>query len=377
MSAMETPSELREQADEWVTAFVAPNGEAWERDGRVPRDLFRDFAASGFLAYAYPMEFGGRGGSFAHQVAIAQALYSSGFGGVALSLLGHAGIALHPLLSVGSMRQQDEWLRPALRGELIAGLAVSEPEAGSDVGGLATTAVREGSGWILNGRKVFVTLGTSADFLIVAARSLPTPGAKGLSLFVVPTDSPGLRIERRMEKLGMRSSDTAVIEMSDCTVPMESLLGAEGEGFKPVMRQFDAERIILSAGALAIGRRAMELAIERIKHRAQFGRILMENQGLQHASVEVLAGLAAAEALLEDCTIAYTSGDYQPASVAMLKLVAGRTGFEAADLALQLFGGWGYVADFPVERMWRDVRLMRIGGGTDEIMMNVVAKQFL
>jgi acyl-CoA dehydrogenase len=373
----ELPVELRRRVDEWVDATILPFGDEWEVEGCVPRRLFADFAEAGFLAYCYPESLGGSGGPFEHQVVIAQALYSSGFGGVALSLLGHSGIALHPLASIGSEAQREEWLIPALRGERIAGLAVSEPDAGSDVSGLQTAAVRDGDEWVLNGRKVFVTLGTSADFLIVAARSLPHPGAKGLSLFLVPTDSPGLRIERRMGKLGMRSSDTAVIAFTDCRVPSEALIGSEGEGFKPVMRQFDAERIILSAGALAIGRRALELALTRIKGRVQFGRPLSTNQGLQHAAVESLAALAAADALLEKCTLEYSGGDYEPSSVAMLKLVAARTGFEAADLALQFFGGWGYVDDHPIERMWRDVRLMRIGGGTDEIMMNIASKRFV
>lgn len=373
----EAPSGLRTRVDEWVKVAVLPYGEQWEADGAVPRELFLDFAAAGFLAYCYPTDLGGLGGSFEHQVAIAQGLYSSGFGGVALSLLGHSGIALHPLAKIGSVAQRSEWLVPALRGEKIAGLAVSEPDAGSDVSGLQASATREAEGWVLNGQKVFVTLGTSADFLIVAARSLPVQGAKGLSLFLVPTDSQGLHVERRMGKLGMRSSDTAVIGFTDCLVPVDALIGNEGEGFKPVMRQFDAERIILAAGALAIGRRAMELALERIKNREQFGQPLSANQGLQHGAVETLSAMAAAEALLEKCTVAYSSGDYEPSAVAMLKLIGARTGFEAVDRALQFFGGWGYVEDFPIERMWRDVRLMRIGGGTDEIMMNIVSKQFV
>ncbi len=377
MKNPESPAELRKRVDAWVASAVLPHGEQWEAEGAVPRELFVDFAAAGFLAYCYPVEFGGNGGPFDHQVAIAQALYSAGFGGVALSLLGHSGIALHPLLAIGSDEQRTQWLVPALKGEKIAGLAVSEPDAGSDVGGMTTAAVRDGDRWILTGKKVFVTLGTSADFLIVAARSLPTPGAKGLSLFLVPTDAPGLRVERRMGKLGMRSSDTAVIDLVDCTVPADALIGKEGEGFKPVMRQFDAERIILAAGALAIGRRAMELALERIQQRVQFGQPLSANQALQHAIVETFADLAAAEALLEKCTVEYATGDYAPSSVAMLKLIGARTGFDATDRALQLFGGWGYVNDYPIERMWRDVRLMRIGGGTDEIMMNIVAKQFI
>jgi alkylation response protein AidB-like acyl-CoA dehydrogenase len=358
-----------------VATEVEPHGAEWERRQRVPGELFRSFAAAGLLALGYPREVGGGGQGFVDQLVVAEELYYSGWGGVALSLLGHAGIALQPLLLLGSDAQKERYLLPALRGESLTALAVTERQAGSDVGGLVTSAEPVAAGWRLNGTKVFVTLGDQADVVLVAARISGRPGHQGVSLFLVPGDSDGLVVLRSMDKLGMRSSNTAEIRFADCLLPHDALLGGEGTGFKAVMRQFQAERLILAVGALAMGRRAVDEAIAYLRGRSQFGRPLSSYQALRHRIADAASSLEALRTFVFATGAGYDRGAYPVTEISMAKLLSARAGFEAVDDMLQMFGGWGYVTDHPLERIWRDVRLLRIGGGTDEIMREVIARR--
>jgi acyl-CoA dehydrogenase len=366
---------LRRGLREWIADTIEPHAAEWERDGAVPANVFRSFADAGYLAISYPEEVGGGAQGFTQQLVVAEELYYAGWGGVALSLLGHAGIALQPLLVLGTDEQQRRYLHPALRGECVTALAVTEPHAGSDVGSLATRAEHVDGGWRITGRKVFVTLGPQADLVIVAARSSDRTGHRGVSLFLVPADAPGLTVVRRMEKLGMRSSSTAELRLDGCEVRDDALLGdLEGGGFKAVMRQFQAERLILSVAALALARRALDEALSYVRTRWQFGHALREYQALRHRLADAAATIEALRTFVYCTAQRYDAGEYPVTEISMAKLLCARAGNEIVDDMLQMFGGWGYVADYPLERIWRDVRLMRIGGGTDEIMREVIAR---
>lgn len=366
---------LRNDVRKWIATAIEPYADDWEREGAVPRELFTSFADSGLLAAAFPEELGGGGGSFLDQLTIADELYYAGWGGVALSLLGHAGIALQPFVAVGSPQQHRDVLAPALRGERIVGIAVSESQAGSDVASLQTTATAVPGGWRIQGRKVFITLGTQADVLLTAARTSPGTGTRGISLLAVDTSTPGFRVVRTLDKLGMRSSVTAEIAFDDCLVPHDALVGPEGAGFKAVMSQFQAERLILAMGALAMARRALDEGVAYLRAREQFGRPLAEFQALRHRVADAAASLEALTVFVRSTAERYAAGEYPVTEISMAKLLCARAAHDIVDEMLQMAGGWGYVSDLPFERLWRDVRLMRIGGGTDEIMRELIARE--
>jgi alkylation response protein AidB-like acyl-CoA dehydrogenase len=367
--------ELRTRIRAWIATEVEPFGREHEHRGETPRALFESFADNGFLGIGYPADLGGRGGDFVQQLVVAEELYYAGWGGVALSLLGHSGVCLQPLVVLGTERQRERYVRPALAGRCVLAVAVTEVTAGSDVGGVRTRAVRTSDGWSISGGKAFVTLGSQADVVLVAARTSERPGARGLSLFLVPRGTAGLSMVRCFDKLGMRSSATAELAFSDCVVPDDALLGEEGRGFVSLMRQFQAERLMLAVGALAVGRRAADEAVAYVRERHQFGRPLASFQALRHRIADATATLTALRTFVFATGRRYAAGEYPVADISMAKLLAARAGCDVADDMLQMFGGWGYVADFPMERLWRDVRLMRLGGGTDEIMREVIARQ--
>lgn len=365
---------LRKEVRAFLETHVDPYAGKWERDTTTPRELYRLFGQKGYLALTYPKEVGGGGRDFLSGLVFAEELYYSTWGGVALSILGHCGVALHPLAALGTPEQRAKYLTSALEGTKICAIAVTEPEVGSDVGSLNARAERTPDGWRIFGRKIFVTLGCSADFYLIAARTSEGRGAKGISLLLVEKGNPGLKVVRQLEKLGMRSSDTAEVALEGCVVPESALIGEEGKGFYAIMRQFQTERLILAAGALAMARRALDIGVAYARKRVQFGQPIAKFQALRHRFADAASQLEAMRSFVYVTARRYQQGDYPAAEIAMCKLVAARAAFDIVDEMLQILGGYGYITDQPIERIWRDVRLMRIGGGTDEIQREIIAR---
>jgi alkylation response protein AidB-like acyl-CoA dehydrogenase len=365
---------LRSELREFLAAHVEPHAQAWEQQASTPPEVFRLFGRHGYLALSYPKELGGGGHDFLTGLVLAEELYRSTWGGLAISILGHCGVAIHPLAAAGTDEQRAKYLKPALQGTKISAIAVTEPEAGSDVSSLRTRAELTPAGWRIDGRKMFVSLGCCADFYLIAARTSEGRGSKGISLLLVESGTPGLKVIRKLEKLGMRGSDTAEIELHDCVVPRSALIGEEGKGFYAIMRQFQAERLILAAGALSMARRALDIAIDYSRKRVQFGHPIAHFQALRHRFADAVSELEAQRAFVYVTARRYQDGEYPAAEIAMCKLLAARTAFWIVDDMLQVLGGYGYITDYPMERIWRDVRLMRIGGGTDEIQREIIAR---
>lgn len=365
---------LRTEVRTFLAEHVLPHAEQWEKAAQTPPEAFRAFGKRGYLALTYPKEVGGGGRDFLTGLVFAEELYYSTWGGVALSILGHCGVALHPLVALGTAEQKEKYLAPALRGEKISAICISEPEVGSDVGSLQTTARLTAEGWRINGRKIFATLGCIADFYLIAARTSEGRGAKGISLIVVDKNAPGFRVVRQLGKLGMRASDTAELALEDCLVPKTALVGEEGKGFYAIMRQFQAERLILAAGALSMAKRALEYGIDYARKRQQFGQPIAKFQALRHRIADAASELEALRTFVYVTAQRYQNGEYPATEIAMCKLTAARAGFNIVDEVLQVLAGYGYITDHPIERIWRDVRLMRIGGGTDEIQREIIAR---
>lgn len=355
---------------------LAPHAEAWEQQRSFPpREVFPVLAAEGLLGLEYGTEWGGGGLDHEHTVILAEELGQfAGSDGVANSILVHTDMAISSLGAFGSDDLRRRYLVPALRGEMVAAVGVSEPGHGSDVAGLETTARRDGDEWVLTGRKKWITNGAQAHWISLLARTGDGPGARGLSQFVVPTDTPGFRVVQRLDKLGGRAIDTSELAFDDCRVPLDHLIGAQGRGFQQQMASFDRERMV--AVYLAVGE--MTGALERTRaylhEREVYGRRLIESQHIQFR----LADLGAQVDLLRRYSHCYADelrrgGDTRRLA-AVAKLTAGRLARQVSDTCLQFHGGLGYLDDGWVARYYRDCRQLSIGGGSDEVMLRILAR---
>jgi len=370
---------LRETLRRFVAHEITPHVAAWEAQGGFPRELYAKAADVGLLGLGFPEEFGGVPGvdSFGRLIAGIE-LAQAGSGGVAASLMSHT-IGLPPIVVFGSPALRQRVLPPVLAGERIAALAITEPSGGSDVAALRTTAVRDGAHFVVNGEKTFITSGLRADYLTVAVRTDPAArGAAGLSLLLVEGDTPGLT-RTPLEKMGWWSSDTAHLRFDDCRVPAEHLIGPEGAGFLAVMQNFNAERFSLAASAIGFAWVCYQEALEWARARRTFGKRLVDHQVVRHRFVDMLARIEASRAMLEETAWRLdraAPGDPQLiASICMLKNVATRTMQYCADAAVQTLGGMGYMRGTASERIYREVKVNMIGGGAEEIMKELAARQ--
>lgn len=367
--------ELRDSVRRFVAAEIAPHVDEWERAGRFPRELFARCGELGFLGLKFPEELGGQGGTHVHDAVWVEELARSGAsGGVSAGLNAHASIAMPPILAFGDEEQRRRWLPPAIRGETIGALGITEPGAGSDVASLRTRAVRDGDGWIVNGAKTFITNGTRADFVVTACRTTEGGGHGGISFLVIETDSPGFEVVSHLEKLGWRASDTAEISLTDVHVPAENLLGPENGGFGLIMANFAWERLVMSVGAVGAMDRLIELTVRYAGEREAFGRPIGRHQAIRHKIADMATRAAAARALTYETLRRFDRGEEVIRQVSMTKLMTQRALVEIADEALQIHGGYGYMREYEVERALRDARLGPIGGGTDEIMREIIGK---
>jgi len=371
----EEHEELRQTVSRFVTKEIAPNVDEWEEAREFPRELFARCAELGFLGLKFPEELGGQGGTHLHDaVWVEELARSGGSGGVAAGLNAHTSIAMPPIFKFGTEEQKQRWLPAGIAGEKIGALGITEPGAGSDVASLSTTAVRHGDTYVVNGAKTFITNGVRADFLVCACKTSEAGGHGGISFLVLEREMPGYEVSRKLEKMGWHSSDTGEISFSDVEVPAENLLGEENGGFKLIMSNFAWERLLMAIGAVGAMQKLIETSVAYAKDREAFGRAIGKFQAIRHQVAEMATRAEASRALTYNALRLFHEGQDCIQEVAMTKLLTQRTLLDIADQALQIHGGYGYMREYGIERAVRDARLGPIGGGTDEIMKEIIGK---
>ncbi|CAN5557815.1 acyl-CoA dehydrogenase family protein [soil metagenome] len=376
MSIWNTPerADLRKTVRGFVDREVAPHIEEWERAGELPRDLHRKAADAGLLGAGFPEAVGGGGGDGADTLVICEEMHESGSPGGVFASLFTCGIAVPHMIASGDRRLIETFVRPTLAGEKIGALAITEPGGGSDVGHLTTSAVRDGDSYVVNGAKTYITSGVRADYVVTAVRT-GGPGAAGVSLLVVEKGTPGFEVTRKLDKMGWRSSDTAELSYTDVRVPAENLVGAENSGFLQIAGAFVSERIGLAAQAYSSAQRCLDLTVQWCRDRETFGRPLISRQSVQNTLAEMARRVDVARVYSRHIVEQQLAGNQNLITeVCFAKNTAVEAGEWVAHQAVQLFGGMGYMAESEVERQYRDMRILGIGGGTTEILTGLAAK---
>jgi acyl-CoA dehydrogenase len=368
----EEHEELRESIRGFIASELRPHAMKWEDAHWFPDEVFTTCAKQGLLGLKYEEQWGGQGGGYLHEAVFAEELSRCGSGGLAAGIGAHVNIATPPIWKFGTDDQKERYLRPAIAGEKIAALAITEPDAGSDVAGIKTSAKRVDGGWLVNGSKMFITNGVRADFYVTALKTTGEGGHHGLS-FLIVDKSDGVHASA-IEKLGWHASDTGLIAFEDVFVPDENLLGRENEGFYLIMANFQWERLLMALGAVGAMRVAFEKTVAYAKERTAFGKPLTGHQVLRHKLADVATAVYTGQAVTYDALRRFTEGEDAVEQVTMAKLVTQRACFDVMDTCLQIHGGAGYMKEYEIERMARDARLGPIGGGTDEIMREILGK---
>jgi len=364
---------LRETVRRFAETEILPHQDAWEREGELPRWLHRRAGELGLLGVAFPEEVGGGGGDLVDVVVVTEELHRAGVSGGTFASLMTCGIALPHLVGAGEPEQVERWVRPTLAGEKIGALGVTEPDGGSDVAHLRTTARRDGDDYVVNGAKTFITSGCRADFVTTAVRT-GGDGAHGLSLLVVERGTPGFEVSAKLEKMGWQASDTAELSFVDCRVPARNLVGAENSGFAQLAEHFATERLMLAVQAYAGAQRALDLTAQWCRDRETFGRPLISRQHVRHVLTEMARRVDVARTYVRDVARRHVAGEDVLAAVCFAKNTAVEAGERVVDQAVQLHGGAGYMRESEVERQYRDMRILGIGGGATEILTDLAAK---
>ncbi len=364
---------LREQVRRFAANAIAPHALAWEEANEFPRELYKQSAEAGFLGTGYSEELGGDGGDLSHVLVAAEEMVLAGKSVGTCVGLGSHGIALPPIVKFGTDAQKERYVRPTLRGDKVSALGITEPGGGSDVAAVATKAVRDGDHYIVNGAKTFITSGTRADFVTTAVRT-GGEGHGGISMLIIDSDSPGFSVAGKLKKTGWWASDTAELAFEDCRVPVENLIGQEGAGFLMIMTNFVTERLMLAGQCVAIAELAYRESIDYAKQRRAFGKSLSGFQVVRHKLADMATQIAAARALTGECVMRFINGEQAPSLAAMAKNTATDMCSSVCDQAVQIHGGYGYMREYVVERLYRDARLYPIGGGTREIMNEIISK---
>ncbi|HEX7244531.1 MAG TPA: acyl-CoA dehydrogenase family protein [Solirubrobacterales bacterium] len=371
----EEHEELRETVNRFVTNEIAPHVTEWEDARGFPRELYGRCAELGFLGLKFPERYGGQGGTHLHDaVWVEELARSGGSGGVAASLNAHISIAMPPVFNFGSEEQRQRWVVPGIAGEKIGALGITEPGAGSDVAGISTFARKVDGGYVVNGSKTFITNGVRADFLVCACKTTQAGGHHGISFLILEREMPGYEVAQKLEKMGWHASDTAELSFTDVEVPAENLLGEENEGFKLIMANFAWERLLMAIGAVGAMQRLIETTVNYALEREAFGRPIGKFQVIRHHVAEMATKAEAARALTYNSLRLFHEGHDCIKDVTMAKLVTQRAVLEIADQSLQIHGGYGYMKEYGIERAVRDARLGPIGGGTDEVMKEILGK---
>lgn len=362
---------LRSALREFVKKEITPFVDEWERAGEFPRDLYRKMGDLGFLGIGFPEDFGGSGGDIFSTIVLNEEMMRCGAAGIVAGLGSH-GIGLPPIAMKGTPDQVDRFVRPVLAGEKIAALGITEPGGGSDVANLQTTAVRDGDDYIVNGSKTFITSGIRADQLTCAVRT-GDKGAHGISFLVIEADTPGYATGRKLEKMGWLASDTGEIFFDNCRVPVANRIGEENSGFYTIMENFQMERLHLCVMANMTAQLALEESIKYAKQRQAFGKPLKGFQVTRHKLVDMATLVEASREFTYRVAAKMNAGQNQVKEISMAKNFACQVSDKVTYDAVQIFGGYGYMKEYMVERLYRDNRILSIGGGTTEIMKEIIA----
>jgi alkylation response protein AidB-like acyl-CoA dehydrogenase len=385
---------LRESIHAFVVKELQPHAERWEQH-TFDDWVFPRMGELGLLGLSMPEEYGGQGGDYPCNIVLAEELVHAHCGGLAMGLAVHTDMATPPILAFGTEEQKQTYLAPAIRGERISCLGITEPDAGSDVAGIRTRAIRDGDDFVINGSKTYITNGHRADFIVLVTKTDPDAGRRttrtasdqarpdaerspyeGFTLFLVDMDLPGVVREKRLEKLGMHASDTALLAFQDVRVPSTAALGEVGRGFYHIMWELQGERLIGAAGCVAAAQRVFEQTLDYARERTAFGRPIGGFQVTRHKFAEMATKIESARQMVYATAWRFMNGEYPVREISMAKLHAARVAVEVADECIQIHGGAGYMREYGVERVWRDMRLNRIGAGTDEIMLEVIGRSY-
>jgi len=363
---------FRNTVRQFVHKEFVPQQARWREHQRPDAEAWTQAGRTGLLLPDLPEAYGGGGGTFAHAAVVLEELAHAGvhFGS------GIQSIVAHYILAYGSEEQKSRWLPLMARGELVAAIAMSEPGAGSDLRSIQANARRDGDQYVINGSKTFITNGHRNSMILLVTKTDPGAGHHGFTLFLVPMDSPGVVRAKKLRKMGMHASDTALLSFTDVWVDDSAVLGTVGKGFEQIMWELQAERLIGAAGCLAYGQYAFDKTLTYARERHTFGRPLGQHQAIRHKFADMATKLEAARALIYQTARSYAAGEYPVREISMSKLLATQTAWEVADQCVQIHGGAGYMDEYDVSRVLRDIRLYRIGAGADEIMLDVIGKSY-
>jgi acyl-CoA dehydrogenase len=367
--------QLRDSIRRFVAGELRPHVTEWEDAEWFPNEVFTRMAELGLLGLKYPEQYGGQGGDYVHDAVLVEELTGAGSGGLSAGVGAHIGIATPPIWKFGTEDQKQRFLAPAIRGERIAALGITEPGAGSDVAGIRTFARRVDGGYVVNGSKTFITNGVRADFVVTAVKTTEGGGHQGLSFLVLEKEMEGYSVSKKLEKLGWRASDTAELAFDDVFVPDENLLGEENKGFYLIMANFQWERLVMALGAVASMGRMVDRSVAYASERTAFGKPIGGHQAIRHKIAEMAVKHEASRSLTYHALRLFAGGQDAIREVTQAKLLSQRAAYEVADDALQIHGGNGYMKEYEIERAVRDTRLGPIGGGTDEVMKEILSKQ--
>jgi acyl-CoA dehydrogenase len=367
---------LRAQVRRFVDTEIKPKAHAWEEQGYVPRDVLRRMGSLGFFGIRYPASYGGSEMDTLGTVVFAEELGRSTFGGVAITALVHTDMASIHIFRAGSEAQKDKWMPRIVSGEVITAVAVTEPDAGSDVKGIRTVARADGDSYVLDGSKMFITNGVHGDLYCVAAKTARSgPPSQSITMFLVEKGTPGFHVGRALDKHGWRSSDTAELHFDGCRIPAENMLGAEGRGFYAIMKNFQNERTVLGAMAIGEAQAALDLTVDYVRTRKAFGAPLLQKQAIRQRLAMLAAKVAAGRQLVYHVAWLDTHGVDATREVSMVKAYCGELVNEVMYACVQFHGGMGFMRESTIERMARDARVQSIGGGATEVMLDEVAKR--
>jgi alkylation response protein AidB-like acyl-CoA dehydrogenase len=373
--------QLRESMRSWVLKELTPHRFEWEENG-WPDEVVKRAGELGFIGLCFPEEYGGQGGDYFYSLVRSECMSYSGCGGLNMGMAVHTDMATPPIHLLGSEDLKQRYLVPAIKGEKISCLGITEPGAGSDVAGIRTTAIRDGDEYVINGSKIFITNGARADFIVLVTKTDPEKGHDGITLFVVDLKDdqgnpvPGFSVSRKLEKMGMHASDTAELAFEDVRVPVENMLGEEGKGFYHISWELQGERLVGAIGCVSGAERVFERTLEYAKEREAFGRPIGRFQAIRHKFAEMSTQIEAGKQFVYTTAWRFANGEYPVREISQAKLFASRLICDVADECIQIHGGYGYMKEYEVERAYRDARLNRIGAGTDEIMLEVIGRSY-